>query len=142
VKAVGMRSTRILTRDDILITIPNSVITNVKIVNQSLPQQHFRIRLKIGVAYGSDLEQVEKVMLEVSQTNPLVMPTPAPRVRLRSFGDSAIHFELLAWVVRPHDQGRLIHELSKALYYRFRDEGIEIPHPQLDVHLRSGQEGQ
>lgn len=141
VKAVGMRSTRILTRDDILITIPNSVITNVKIVNQSLPQQHFRIRLKIGVAYGSDLEQVEKVMVEVAQANPLIMPTPTPRVRLRSFGDSAIHFELLAWVIRPPDQGRSIHELSKALYYRFRDEGIEIPYPQLDIHLRNGGTG-
>lgn len=141
VKAVGMRSTRILTRDDILITIPNSVITNVKIVNQSLPQQHFRIRLKIGVAYGSDLEQVEKILVEVAQANPLIMPTPAPRVRLRSFGNSALHFELLAWVVRPHDHGRSIHEMSKALYYRFRDEGIEIPYPQLDVHLRDGQEG-
>jgi len=139
VKTVGMRSTRILTRDDILITIPNSVITNVKIVNQSMPQQHFRIRLKIGVAYGSDLEQVETTMKEVALANPLVMPTPAPRVRLRSFGDSAIHFELLAWVIRPHDQGRLIHELSKALYQCFRKEGIEIPYPQLDVRLRSGQ---
>jgi MscS family membrane protein len=82
VKAVGMRSTRLLTRDDILITIPNPVITNVKIVNQSAPYPHYRVRFKIEVAYGSDLEQVERILVNVAQGNPLVMEDPAPRARL------------------------------------------------------------
>ena len=137
VKAIGMRSTRIQTRDDILITIPNSVITNVKILNQSMPQQHFRVHVKIGVAYNSNLERVEEILVEVAQKNSLVMKTPAPRVRLRSFGDSAINFELLVWVVRPHDQGLLTHQLSKAIYHRFNEEGIEIAYPQLDIHIRA-----
>jgi MscS family membrane protein len=135
VKAIGMRSTRILTRDDILITIPNSVITNVKIVNQSLPYDHFRIRIKIGVAYGSNLEQVEKVLLEVAHNNRRAMKIPSPQVQVHSFGNYAIDVELLVWAIRPPDQDLLTHELSKAIYYRFNQEGIEIPYPQMDIHL-------
>lgn len=141
VKAVGMRSTRLLTRDDILITIPNSIVTNVKIVNQSMPQPHFRVRIQIGVAYGSNLEQVEKVLTTVAQNNKLLMDTPVPRVRLRSFGTSAINFELLVWAIRPHDQGLLTHELSKAIYDCFIEEGIEMPYPQLDIHIHPEKEG-
>ncbi|MBU1138660.1 MAG: mechanosensitive ion channel family protein [Proteobacteria bacterium] len=140
VKAVGMRSTRLQTRDDVLITIPNSVITNLKIVNQSKPQQDFRIRIKIGVAYTSDLEKVEKVLEDVARNNAMVMKTPAPRVRLRTFGDFSINFELLVWASRPQERGRLTHELSKAIFYRFKEEGIEIPFPQWDIHMRTGKE--
>ena len=136
VKAVGMRSTRMQTRDDVLITIPNSVITNVKIVNQSAPRQSFRIRIKIGVAYGSDLDQVEKILLDVATGNQLVKETPSPRVRLRIFGESSIDYELLAWASRPHYRGRLTHELNKEIYNRFNAEGISIPFPQRDIHVQ------
>ena len=136
VKAVGMRSTRIVTQDDILITIPNSVITNVKIVNQSMPAQHFRIHLKIGVAYGSNLEQVEKILMDLAQKNQMVRKTPPPQVRLCSFGNSAIDLELLVWAFRPHDQGQLTHELNRTIYDRFDEEGIVIPYPQLDIHMQ------
>lgn len=140
VKAVGMRSTRIVTQDNILITIPNSVITNVKIVNQSMPAQHFRIHINIEVAYGSNLEQVEKILVEIAQNNPLVKKTPTPQVRLCSFGNSAINLELLVWALRPHDQGQLTHELNRAIYYSFDKEGIVIPYPQLDIHMQPEKE--
>ena len=135
VKAVGMRSTRLLTRDDILITIPNSVITNVKIVNQSAPYPHFRVRIKVGIAYGSDLEQVERILVSTAKANPLVMPSPSPRARLRSFGDSAINFELLVWAKQPHERGKLTHEISKQIYNRCNAEGVSMPFPQRVVHL-------
>jgi MscS family membrane protein len=136
VRAVGMRSTRLLTRDDVMITIPNSVITNVKIVNQSAPEPHFRVPIKVGVAYGADLDAVEAVLMAAAGANPLVRRDPEPRVRLRSFGDSAINYELLVWVLRPHDRGRIVHELCRAIYRRFGEAGIEIPFSQLEVHLR------
>lgn len=139
VKAVGMRSTRLQTRDDILITIPNSVITNVKIVNQSAPEHNFRIRIKVNVAYGSDLEQVEEVLMEIAQANQMVMKTPTPRVRLRTFGDYSINFELLVWAIKPHHQGRLTHALSKGIYNKFIEEKIKIPFPQQDIHICSGE---
>ena len=106
VKAVGMRSTRLLTRDDILVTIPNSVITNVKIVNQSAPYPHFRVRIGVGVAYGSDLDEVERILLDTVSGEPEVMEEPAPRVRLRTFGESSIDFELLVWARRPEEKGK------------------------------------
>lgn len=140
VKAVGMRSTRLLTRDGILVTIPNSVITNVKIVNQSAPTPHMRVRVQVGVAYDSDLDAVEEALLESARINSLVVDDPAPGVRLISFSDSAIVYELRAWAVRPHVRGRLKHELGREIMRRFAEANIEIPFPQLDLHVKDGRE--
>ena len=138
VKSIGMRSTRLLTLDGILVTIPNSVITNAKIVNESAPSPHFRVRVAVGVAYGSDLDLVEEVLTDIARNYDLVKSDPPPIARLRTFGDSSIDFELLAWAIRPHDRGRVIHDLSKAIDKRFAKEGITIPFPQRDVHLPDG----
>ncbi len=132
---IGLRSTRMLTRDEILICIPNSVITNVKIVNESAPAPRFRVRIKIGVAYGSDIEQVENILMELANRNELAAKNPAPRVRFRAFGDSSLDFELLCWARRPEEKGRLIHSLNIEIYNGLNDAGIEIPFPQRDVHL-------
>ncbi|TIH18007.1 mechanosensitive ion channel family protein [Marinifilum sp. JC120] len=140
VKAVGMRSTKIQTRDDIMITIPNSVITNGKVVNQSRPHPHFRVRIKLGVAYGSDVDQVEAILMELAEDNELAISEPEPRVRFRRFGDSALEFELLCWAARPHDRGRLVHTLSRDIYKRFKDEGIVIPFPQRNVYLHKAED--
>jgi len=66
----------------------------------------------------------------------LAISTPEPRVRFRAFGDSSLEFELLCWAAQPQDRGRLIHQLNRAIYQRFAQEGIEMPFPQMDVHLR------
>ena len=135
VVAIGVRSTRIKTRDDILITIPNSVIASSKIINESAPIPNFRVRIPVGVAYGSDIDLVEKVLLETAAKNPDVLSEPSPRVRFRQFGDSALLFELLCWVEEPAFRGRIAHELNCAVYKRFNESGITIPFPQRDVHL-------
>jgi len=137
VKAVGMRSTRLVTRDDAMITIPNSLITNGKVVNQSMPHPSFRIRIKIGIAYGTDINKVEAILMELAAANDLVIPDPEPRVRFRAFGDSALEFELLCWAADPEDRGKLTHQLNRAIYLRFGEEKIEIPFPQRDVHLHT-----
>ena len=137
---IGLRSTRILTRDEILICIPNSVITNVKIVNESAPAPRFRIRIKVGVAYGTDVEQVEEILMELARKNELAANNPAPRVRFRAFGDSSLDFELLCWARRPEEKGRLIHSLNKEIYNALNKAGIIIPFPQRDVHLISSSE--
>lgn len=133
---IGLRSTRIQTRDDIMITIPNSIITNTKIVNQSSPMPMFRVRVKIGVAYGSDIRQVETILVEQVRSNPLAAQYPEPRVRFRKFGDSSLDFELLCWAKRPQDRGKLMHRLNTDIYNAFAGAGIEIPFPQRDVHLK------
>lgn len=132
---IGVRSTRIKTRDDILISIPNSIIANTKIVNESAPIPRFRLRVPIGVAYGSDVDKVEKLLLEIARSEENVVEKPAPRVRFRSFGDSALNFELLCWVKDPRLKGRVTHSINSKIYKRFADEGIVIPYPQRDVHL-------
>jgi len=139
---IGLRSTRIQTRDDIMITIPNSILTNTMIVNQSSPKPMFRVRIKIGVAYGSDINQVETVLLDQVRSNFLAVQYPEPRVRFRNFGDSSLEFELLCWARRPHDRGRLMHSLNTGIYNAFAEAGIEIPFPQRDVHLINEQKGQ
>ena len=135
---VGMRSTRLLTRDDIEITIPNAVIANSKIINQSGgPYEKFRIRIAVGVAYGSDVDQVCEVLKAVADESQSVARNPTPRVRMRRFGDSSLDFELLCWVNMPLERGRVTHELLMAVYKRFAAEGIGIPFPQRDLHVRS-----
>ncbi len=135
---IGLRSTRILTRDDIEITIPNGVIGNGKIINEAGgPTSQHRIRVAIGVAYGSDVDQVIEVLENVAAENNDALATPAPRVRFRSFGESSLDFELLVWIAKPIDRGRVKHELNCAVYKALNNNNIEIPYPQRDVHVRT-----
>jgi len=137
VAGVGFRSTRIRTRDDILISIPNSIIANTKMINESAPDSVSRIRIKVGVAYGSDLKKVEHLLLSVANQDELVVREPAPEIRFRQFSDSALEFELLCWIDIPEQKGRTIHRLNCAIHEAFRRGGIEIPFPQRDVHIRA-----
>ena len=138
VTQMGMRSTRLLTRDDVEVTVPNAVMANAKIVNESGgPWEKERIRVPIGVAYGSDVDEVCQVLEAVAANHTEVVKQPAPRVRMRAFGTSSLDFELLAWIDRPVLRGRIRHDLLKGIYNAFIEHGIEIPFPQTDVHLRS-----
>lgn len=135
---VGIRSTRILTRDDIEVTVPNAIMANTKIINESGgPWEKERIRIKVGVAYGSDLDQVCEVLRELAIHHDHICTEPAPRVRMRGFGDSSLDFELLCWIDEPVLRGRLIHELNIEVYKAFQHHHIEIPFPQRDVHLHT-----
>ena len=135
---IGLRSTRILTRDDVEITIPNGVIGNSKIINEAGgPSSQHRIRVAVGVAYGSDVDQIIEVLEEVAVANNDVLVTPAPRVRFRLFGESSLDFELLVWIARPIDRGRVKHELNCAVYKALNKYNIEIPFPQRDLHVRT-----
>ena len=135
---IGLRSTRILTRDDIEITVPNGIIGNGKIINEAGgPIAQYRIRVAVGVAYGSDIDHVISTLENVAAGNAEVLDNPAPRVRFRSFGDSSLDFELLGWIARPVDRGRVKHELNCAVYKALNEAGIEIPFPQRDVHVRT-----
>ena len=94
-----------------------------------------RIRVKVGVAYGSDIDQVRAVLVDVARAHPLLVDDPAPRVRFRGFGDSSLDLELLGWIEEPILRGKALDRLHTEVYKRFQAEGIEIPFPQRDVHL-------
>lgn len=135
---IGLRSTRILTRDDVEITIPNGIIGNSKIINEAGgPSTKHRIRVAVGVAYGSDIDQVIATLAGVAADNTEVCKEPEPRVRFRRFGESSLEFELLCWIEQPVDRGRLSHELNCAVYKAFARDGITIPFPQRDLHVRT-----
>jgi small-conductance mechanosensitive channel len=134
---IGMRSTRLLTRDDIEVTVPNSVIANSQIVNQTGgPHEKMRVRVKVEAAYGSDVDQVEKVLLACVEGVPNICELPAPRVRFREFGASGLAFELLAWIDEPVFRGRVLHQLNSKVYRSFNTAGIEIPYSKQDVYVK------
>lgn len=138
---IGLRSTRLLTRDDVEITVPNGIIGQGKIVNEAGgPSTRHRIRVAVGVAYGSDIDQVISVLDEIAVAHESVCETPPPRVRFRKFGESSLDLELLCWIDKPIDRGRVLHELNCTIYKRFNKDGIEIPFPQRALHLHSGSE--
>ncbi len=134
---IGLRSTRVLTRDDVEITIPNSAIAAAKIVNETGgPHSKYRIRIPVGVAYGSDIARVREVLLEVAAAEELAEKDPEPRVRMRGFGASSLDFELLCWISAPELRGGAIDQLLVGVYQRFLEHGIEIPYAKSDLYLK------
>ncbi len=137
---IGIRSTRLKTRDDIEITIPNAIMANTKITNESSPQSKTRVRVEVGVAYGSDLDRVKDILCKIAQENELVVKFPEPRARFREFGSSSLNFQLLCWVEEPILRGRITDYLNTEIYKRFSQVGIEIPFPQRDIHIKKALE--
>jgi small-conductance mechanosensitive channel len=137
VSAIGLRSTRLLTRDDVEITIPNGVIANAKIVNESGgPDQKIRVKIPVGVAYGSNVDDVTRLLCAVGGAHEETCPHPEPRVRMRGFGASSLDFDLLVWIDNPEDRGRISHELYMEIYRRFDREDVEIPYAKLDLYIK------
>ena len=134
---IGIRSTRLLTRGDVEITIPNAVMGNSRISNESGgPHEKYRLNIKVGVAYGSDIDQVRAVLMDVAESEKEVCADPEPRVRFRTFGGSSLDIELLCWVEIPEVRGRVLDSLNTTIYKRFNEEGIEIPYSKHDVFIK------
>ena len=134
VKNMGIRSTRIMTRDDIEITIPNSVIASSKIVNESGgPAEIERVRITLQVAYGSDIDNVKELLKSIAVENSNVMDDPEPRVRFREFADSGLKLQLLFWIYKPEIRGRTVDEVNTEIYKQFAQNNISIPYPTMNV---------
>ena len=137
VTRIGIRSTRLQTRDDVEITIPNAIMGNTRIVNESGgPHEKFRLRVSVGVAYGSDIDQVKTILMDVALAEPQVCEDPEPRVRFRAFGASSLDVDLLCWIENPEIRGRVLDALNTTIYKRFTEEGIEIPYSKHDVFIK------
>jgi len=137
VTKIGIRSTRILTRDDVEITVPNAVIGGSKIVNETGgPNIRQRVGVPVDVAYGSDIDRVREVLLACPVGVEAVAPDPAPQVRFREFGGSGLRFELLVWLDDPALREVLIDTLNCAIYKAFAAAKIEIPFSQHDLYIR------
>ncbi|WP_238387017.1 mechanosensitive ion channel family protein [Natrialba swarupiae] len=130
---VGIRSTTVLTEDNLLVTVPNAMLNSTQVVNESAPQRHMRLRIPITAAYGTDYETVERLVLEVCEECSLIRETPTPRLLFVEFGDSALVFELRAYINHPLVERRAIDQVNRGVYDAFDEAGITIPFPQREL---------
>lgn len=138
--AIGARSTRVKTNDNITIIVPNSKFISENVVNWSFDGEKVRFKIPVDVAYDSDIDLVEKLLVEIAKKNSDVAIEPPPSVRLMKFGDNALSFELRAWShEKLHRRGLLTSDLNFAILRAFREHNIEIPFPQRDLHIRSSE---
>jgi small-conductance mechanosensitive channel len=139
VAKINLRSTNIVTNDNITIIVPNSDFITNKVTNWSYGDPKVRIRLPLGVAYGTDPERLRKLLMEVAGDHPKVLREPAPAVFFIAFGDSSLNFELGVWTSEMTSAPRQFRsELNYAIERKLRENKIEVPFPQRDLHLRSG----
>lgn len=136
---ISPRATTVLTNDNIAIIVPNSDFISKEVTNWSYVDDKVRFKIPVSVAYGSDLRFVEKLLLEVAEENESVLKSPAPTVRVHTFGDRGIEMQLLPWTSSMMQvQGRFRSDINFAIVEKFNKHKIEIPFPQRDLHLKSG----
>jgi len=137
VERIGARATHVLTNDNIMIIVPNSEFVANRVVNWTHVDPRVRLRLGVGVGYGSDPHVVSKLLLDIAGENPNVLKNPAPTVVFKQFGDNSLNFELRVWATdMAHRPGNLESQLNFAIWDKFKKEGIEFPFPQRDVHIK------
>jgi small-conductance mechanosensitive channel len=137
VKEIRVRSTIFETFDRSVLIIPNSELVSNKVLNWT----HYgaginRLTLKVGVAYGSDVRKVTQMITEVCLANPRVVEVPPPQIYFTVYGDSSLDFTIWVHVRIPSDRNPATHELNSAIFEAFNANGIEIPFPQRDLHIK------
>lgn len=117
--------------------VPNETLIASTVQNQTFSDKRLRLATTIGVAYDSDLERVSKLMVDAARATPRVLADPAPRAFLVAFADSAINLELGFWIADPEEgRGNVLSDVNFAVWRAFRENGVTIPFPQRDVHIR------
>ena len=135
---LGIRYISVITRNGTEHLIPNENLITGEVINWSYSQNLVRLKVPVGIAYGSDLEQARDLMLEAAADTKRVLKDPQPSFRLMGFGDNAINLELRIWINDPqHGVHGVKSDLFLGIWRRFQEHGIEIPYPQRDVHLKS-----
>jgi len=137
---IGLRSTKIQGLDTTVMIIPNSDLCNSTLINMVRPTMVTQGRITVGVGYGSDMDHVKKVLLEIARDNTEVVSEPVPLVLFTSFGDSALNVLFLFWVGDPTRIGLITDQLNCTILRRFREEQIEIPFPIRTVIMDKGPE--
>jgi small-conductance mechanosensitive channel len=139
VTKIQIRSTTVVTNDNITMIVPNADFISNTVTNWSHGDPKVRIRVPVGVAYGSDLKLLQQLLLEAAAEHPKALRDPTPVVLFTEFGDSSLNFELGVWTQEM--TATPIHftsEMNFIIEQKLRENGIEIPFPQRDLHVRSG----
>lgn len=139
VNRLGARYVSIITRDGKEHLIPNENMIVERVENWSYSSPAIRIHIPVGVSYSSDVDQVKKILLDAALLNARILKNPAPVCLITGLGDSAINFELRVWIEDPiNGIGNVSSMLYEAIIKSFREQSVEIPFPQRDIHIRSG----
>ncbi len=137
VNRIGIRAVSVITRDQIEYLIPNELLMTSTVENWSFSTRDVRLKVPVGIAYGSDIELAERLMLQAAREHPRVHNEPEPSVWLHAFGDSAIQFEIQLWIDDPEaGVGNIRSDVLKRIWVLFVEHGVHLPFPQHDVHIR------
>jgi small-conductance mechanosensitive channel len=138
VERISVRSTEIMTLDQVAIFVPNSRFLESEVINWSYPSPLSRLKISVRVAYGSNLSAVKDALVDAANEHPDILSEPAPQVWFTGFGQSSLMLNLLVWITQPRKQ----FQIKSDLYFRIdeilRDRHVEIPFPQRELHLRNG----
>lgn len=137
VKHIDIRTSKIVSRDNIMIIVPNSKLISDNVINWTLNKEDTRFQIEVGVAYGSDTEKVRDILISIATNHPDITDIYKPHVRFENFGNSSLDFTLLFWSKRMFDVEELKSDLRFEIDKCFRKENITIPFPQRDLHIKS-----
>ncbi len=138
IRKITIRATTVNTYDNVSVIVPNKDFITARVINWTHGDPKIRMRIPIGVAYGSNVALVRETLLAVAANYGRVLKRPAPMVSFRGFGTSSLDFELLVWIPTPALKRQVVSDLCSAIDAAFRRAGIEIPFPQVDLHVRQG----
>jgi len=137
VNSISVRTSKIETRDRIVIIVPNSKLVSDNVINWSHKRDVTRFNIKVGVAYGSNVKLVMKLLVDAAKEHPDVVSNPEPTSRLIDFGESSLDFELLFFTKKMFDIEFIRSEIRVSIEEKFNKHHVTIPFPQRDLHLKS-----
>jgi len=136
---ISARATTIITNDNIAVIVPNSDFINSRVINWSHNNKDVRLNFPVGVSYNEDPARIRKLLLEVVAENSGVLNSPKPYVLFEAYGDSSLNFILQVWTSAYIDRPNILKsELYYEIFAKFKENNVEIPFPQRDIHLKSG----
>lgn len=133
---VNLRSCELKTRDDVIIIVPNSKFLEEKVVNWSHDSEQVRFTVEVGVAYGSDIDKVNECLIQAMNSNKEVSQSPQPYTQFTNFGESSLEFKMYFWSKKTFRIESVKSDIRSDVYKRLKENGMEIPFPQRDIHIK------
>ncbi len=141
IRKIGIRAVSITTRDQKEYLIPNENLMINQVENWSYSSRNVRMQVPVGIGYGCDIAEAEKLMLEAAKSVERVLQTPPPTVWLDKYGESSVDFVIHCWISDPEEGlGNIRSQVLKKLWHLFKENGIEIPFPQRDINFRNNEQ--
>ena len=141
IRKIGIRAISVITRDQTEYLIPNELLMTNQVVNWSYSSKDVRVRAPVGVAYDSDLDLVTELLYQAVDETDRILAHPKPRVNIMEFGDSSVNFEIRFWIQDPEGGlSNIRSDVYRRVWQLFKENDIEIPYPQQDMHLRSSKQ--